>query len=322
MLERPSRRGFIGRGAAALAFAPWAAKAQSSGALSADQAADDAEKIAAANDAARHLTIAATINGRGPVRFVVDTGADRTVIADDVAAAFGLAEGSQVMVEGVVRTVPAHTTHIGNLSFGPVTRNNLVVPVLPRATLNADGYLGLDAIDGYRVTLDFKNHALMVGAPARPHIFDWLAPTEARVKVDGPYGHLRALNCRIDGVHATAFIDTGAEVSIGNAKLFEALAATSPSYVKQDTVLLTGVTGGIIEGRTTTVEGIHIGSVELDGCTIAIANLQIFGIWGLADQPALLVGMNFLRSFAQVSVDYGRKEISFEMASLVVAARS
>jgi hypothetical protein len=49
---------------------------------------------------------------------------------------------------------------------------------------------------------------------------------------------------------------------------------------------------------------------------LAIADLQIFELWGLTKTPALLIGMNYLRSFSRVSIDYGREEFRFEMADL------
>jgi hypothetical protein len=48
-----------------------------------------------------------------------------------------------------------------------------------------------------------------------------------------------------------------------------------------------------------------------------IADLQVFDIWGLSPKPALLIGMNYLRQFLIVSIDYGLKEIRFDLASLV-----
>jgi hypothetical protein len=41
----------------------------------------------------------------------------------------------------------------------------------------------------------------------------------------------------------------------------------------------------------------------------------VFRIWGLADEPALLIGLNFLREFQTVSIDYGRKEFRLKLAS-------
>ena len=60
------------------------------------------------------------IDGSGPYRFVVDTGADRTVLASDIAAELGLVFREKVMLEGAVRAVRAETVIIRELSFGAV----------------------------------------------------------------------------------------------------------------------------------------------------------------------------------------------------------
>lgn len=279
----------------------------------------DADKIAAVTDEANHLTIDVALNGKGPFRFVVDTGADRSVIATDVATSLGLLKGRQVLVQGIVRTIPATTARVRQISFGPVTRHDLEVPVLPRQLLQADGYLGLDTIDGYRVTLDFKNHALEVREPRSRFVDTILPPNEARIPAFGRDGHLRAVNCNVDGVRSTAFIDTGAEVTAGNPPLFDALLKHSPNYAKFGTMPLTGITGGVSEGRVTGISQIKIGDITFSNGLMAIAPLQVFDIWGLADEPALLIGMDYLRQFSRVSIDYGIKEIRLDLASLVVA---
>ncbi len=318
-----SRRQFVGCGAASLVLMPSLAGAQSvsPGVPLPPSLTQDAAKIAADTDAARRLTIAVEINGKGPYRFVVDTGADRTVIADNVATDLGLTGGSMVNVEGAVRTLPAQTVTLGNISFGAVRKEQLVVPVLPRALVEADGYLGLDAVDGYRVTLDFRNHALLIEEPRQTQLLRYIKPNETIVPVSGRFGHLRSTRTRVDDVVATTFIDTGAEVSIGNSKLFEELVARDPSYFKQETVMLSGVTGGTIEGRVTDVNRIKIKSLTIFDSKVAIADLHVFDLWGLRDTPALLIGMNLLRQFNRVSIDYGRKELRFDLASLISRER-
>ena len=156
-------------GASSLAFASLMAKAQRASPLlgwveSAVPAASDRDTlpIAAATDAASHLTVAVRIDGKGPYHFVVDTGADRTILATEVADELGLFRGEKVMLEGVVRAVLTETVAIRTMSFGSITCRHLVVPTLPRALLQADGYLGLDFLDRHRVTFDFKNHILQV----------------------------------------------------------------------------------------------------------------------------------------------------------------
>src|SRR5450432_2517059 len=110
-----SRRRFLKCGALSLAFASVIARAQSDAPPqratgSPDRTAPDrgATPIAGATDAAKHLTVDVRIDDRGPYRFVVDTGADRTVLATDVAAELGLLFGERVVLEGVVRAVEAH----------------------------------------------------------------------------------------------------------------------------------------------------------------------------------------------------------------------
>ena len=120
----------------------------------------------------------------------------------------------------------------------------------------------------------------------------------------------------IDGVRATAFVDTGAEVSVGNRQLLATLNERGPGYITQEMIPLTGVTGGVVEGRITTLKHIRLGGLDIDDSRIAIAELQIFRLWELEDRPSLLIGMNWLRRFDSVSIDYGRKTLRFDLASV------
>ena len=276
----------------------------------------DAAAIAAATDAAQHLRVSVQIDGNGPYRFVVDTGADRSVLAADVAAALGLLRGGRVMMEGVVRAVAAETVTMHELSFGPVKCRNLLVPILPRSMLEADGYLGLDTLDGHLVTFDFKNHTLRVSEPRSRLGAFWVKRDESRIRTSGSSGHLRAVGCSVDGVAATAFIDTGAEVSAGNSSLLAALTRRRRARYNIEAIPLTDITGGQISGDVTMVDKIQLMDLEFTSCPLVIADFQIFDVWGLHDHPALLIGMNFLRQFSKVSIDYGLKELRFDLANL------
>jgi predicted aspartyl protease len=236
------------------------------------------------------------------------------VIAEDVAKAMHLPVGREVMVQGIIRALPAPSVPVAELRFGSVVCTDLAMPVLPRTLLKADGYLGLDAIGHHRVLFDFRRRTLRVldSLPA-----NWIehAGTETMIAAPGNDGHLRSAACRVDGVMTTAFIDTGAEVSAGNEALRRALSETGPGYAGDRDIELTGVTGGSRMGKVVKVESILFGNLEFSGCEIAAADLDVFRIWGLTDQPALLIGLNFLRSFQTVSVDYGRKEFRLKLAS-------
>ena len=301
-----SRRSLLGAGLAAAPLFAWA-----------DPVPPPSEAIATGSSGRNLLTIGVQLDGKGPFQFVVDTGADRSVIADNVAATLGLKGGAPVMVEGVVRTVEARTVRLQSLAAGVVERAGLELPVLPREQLMVDGYLGLDVINGYRLSLDFRQHELRLIQRHSRQTVGWDAPSEVAVRLAGNEGHLYAFDCMIDGVRSNAFIDTGAEISVGKARLHAMLNELNSGYTMQETIPLTGVTGGVVEGRVVTLKHIHLRGLDIEGCRIAIAGLQIFRLWDLEDRPSLLIGMNWLRQFNRVAIDYGNKEVRFDLAAKI-----
>jgi hypothetical protein len=268
-----------------------------------------------AKETADRLTVPVHINGKGPYRFIVDTGADRTVLATEVAVELGLDHGPRVQLTGVVQTTIVDTVFIRHLTFGARASGNVSVPTVPRSLLDADGYLGLDFLDDRRVTFDFKGGTLQVSDSRPKFSADWIRPSEARIQTFGSSGHLRSLDCRVDGVSTAAFVDSGAEVSAANGPLLAALERRNPSFGVIGDMELIDITGGQILGQVAMVKQIRLPGLVFDDCPLVIANFQVFKAWGLTRSPALLIGMNLLRQFARVSIDYRLKELRFDLAS-------
>jgi hypothetical protein len=221
-----------------------------------------------------------------------------------------------VSVQGIARSVEAETARLDDLKFGTEAAGVLEAPVLARQWLEADGYLGLNALDKRRVAFDFRHQKLTITEPRRLLGVSVIRPDETVIPVQGQSGRLRAFDCRVDGVYASAFIDSGAEVSVGNTALLNALLERSPSYNRPETAQLSGVTGGFVTGRLTRVERVQLGDFSFRDDGLVIADLQVFDLWNLSGRPALFIGVDLLRQFAQVVIDYGRKEYRFEFASL------
>ena len=262
------------------------------------------------------LTTSVYVNGKGPYRFLVDTGAERTLLAAEIATQLGLPQGRKVLVEGIIRGEPAVLVRIASLRMGSLVCPPLEAPVLPRRMLGVDGYLGLDVLDKHRVVLDFRAGTLTVGRPQGFFAAMWEHWDEAVVHTLGRSGRLRASNCQVGEVRAAAFIDTGAEVSVANPALYDALQLTARDrQLAHGSVGLYGVTGGSMVGLTTNIRDIRLGALHLTYTPFVVAPLEVFDVWGLSREPALLFGMDCLRRFARVSIDYGRKELRFEVAS-------
>jgi len=303
---RLSRRVLLGSGAAAFALGP---------ARSAPLPPPEPENIQGGADDANRLTVETRINGRGPYHFVVDTGADHTVMASDIVAGLDLSAGEPVIVQGITSAVPAATVMLKQFSFGRISMEDVKVPVLPRAGLGGDGYLGLDAINNRRVMFDFHNHVLSVGRSPSDWLADPVHPDEALLRVDGVAGRLTSIDCHVDGVRAHAFIDSGADVTIANTRLFAELQErTGKTYLSDEPVVLTGVTGATALGRLVAVSRVRLGALNFAEAVLVIADLPVFESWGLADKPALFIGMNFLERTAAVTIDYARRELRFKVA--------
>lgn len=276
-----------------------------------------AGSLRSAADLNGRLTTAVRINGHGPFHFMVDTGAERTVIADDLAKRLALPRGNMVLVQGIIRGEPASLVAIRELRMGSLVSSGLQVPTLPRAMLGVDGYLGLDVLDHRRVVFDFIAGTLTVTKPQG--FFSWLFThdDQLRVRTLGESGRLRSTDCLIDRVHAAAFFDTGAEVSIINRPLYAALQRRQGIEPTKRAAMeeLTGVTGGSVAGITTVLDMVTLGDLILTFTTVVVADLPTFALWGLGGQPALLVGMDSLRRCSRFSIDYRRKEVHIDVAS-------
>lgn len=307
---RPSRRVVVGMCAGAAAL-PYAVKAAAQ--TSPPPGGSDAT-LKARVDAASHLTLEVMVNHKGPYRFVIDTGAERSVIADSVAAELSLPAGPPLIVDGISGRTQSTSVRVERLSFGPFTRRNLNLPVLSRAHLDADGFLGLDAIDGTRVTFDFARKQVSI----YEHREYLILPEDlsARIDASGKGGHLRFTDGRVDGVATTIFIDTGAEVSVGNPALYAALRQGPTTPTELGVALLTGVTGGQLPGVVIPVKRIQLQALRFTDGTLVIADPPDFAAWKLDTEPAMLIGLDYLRQFAAVTIDYRDKAVRFNLSAI------
>lgn len=110
------------------------------------------------------------VNGKGPLRFVIDTGASLTVISDKAAERLGIkpvARGGNARAIGGSGSFPIVYGLLDSLSIGDVRID--LVPVYIRTVYSspdlpesdrADGYLGLSVLSNFAVTLDYQARQL------------------------------------------------------------------------------------------------------------------------------------------------------------------
>lgn len=242
------------------------------------------------------------INGAGPFRFLVDTGANRTAISTGLAARLNLpALPGSTLVQGVTGAELASQVAIAAVTADRLIWRDVAAPVIGAAVLdNADGILGADSFRGMRISVNFRRDRIAL-APARS-----LSPPRgfsiARCRLIKRA--LLAAPANVGSVRVTAVIDTGAERSIINSALVGALAqaGAAPKVLLDTTVL--GVVGPKLPARLVQLDALTIGDLRVRRLNAAHLDAPIFKVWDLATAPAVLLGMDVLGQAEELAIDY------------------
>ncbi len=247
------------------------------------------------------------INGKGPYRLVLDTGATRSAIMQRVADDAGLPLDSRaVRLRGVTGNRTVQAVRAKTLAFGELLLENVTLPIVPDAFGGADGVLGGEGLHSKRIFIDFQKDRISIarssGKPSPPGFtvvpFKYASNRGMRVQV------------MVGSVRATALIDTGAQATVGNLALRQALARRhDPRDVFDETVV--GVTEDIQHAARIRVPSISAGKLLVHNANIMFSDLQIFEYWQLTEQPALLIGMDVLGVVDVLVIDYRRNELLF-----------
>ena len=252
------------------------------------------------------MTIPVMVDGRGPFAFVVDTGADRSVVSRRLATLLALPAGADVQLHHTAGADQVHTAVLDSLSFGGREVHGVQAAVLEAGNIGADGMLGIDSLHDQRVLMDFRARTFAARA-SQP----WAELADAIV-VHGRsrFGQLVLVNAEADGQRLFVIVDSGAQNTLGNAAL-QRLLSSAAAARRPPTNDVISVTGGHTPARMNRIDAISLGGIELHGVPIAYADLDTFRQFGLQDTPAMLLGMDVLRLFRSVSVDFVRREAAF-----------
>jgi predicted aspartyl protease len=251
------------------------------------------------------MTVPVRLSGVGPFRFLVDTGADRTAISRELAGRLGLTRGDGAAVHTVAGISQVSTAEVPDLELTrkPVTVRD--APLLNSADMGADGILGVDTLRSQRVQFDFETQTLSIVPSAIPDFRD--EPGTIVVQAARRGGRLVVTDASANGHRLTVVIDTGAQLSIGNEALREQLVGRDLVDPVQK-VQLQSVTGDMITGDYMFVRKLEIGGVTVRDLAIVFADAHTFKQLKLDRRPALLLGMNVIRAFKKVSIDFAARK--------------
>ena len=254
------------------------------------------------------LTVEVGVNGRGPYRFLVDSGADTSVVGLRIARDLELPLGTPAILNSTTARHLVDRVQVAELKLGPSTIRDLQLPALRESDVGGDGLIGIDALVHQRLMMDFEKRLIKVEDARIPVRSE---PGEIVVTAKRRRGQLILTQVRAAGFPLDAVIDTGSEVSIGNSALRRRLLGNRRG--RSWMVPATGVTGVTVNMQMTLIRELQIGPMTLYDVPIAFADVPPFTLFGLADQPALLLGTDVLETFRRVSLDFRARKVRFQL---------
>lgn len=261
-----------------------------------------------APDLFHRMTVPVSIDGKGPYRFIVDTGAERTVISKELARALGLEPGRSAVVHSMTEVRETATVIIPELGISKMMVLDVHAPALARVNLGAEGMLGVDSLKSQRILFDFAKQEMTI-TPSRAPERRWSDDTIV-VTARSRFGHLVLVDAAVEGQKVYVILDTGSQVSVANTALRRKLEKKKKlRFVKP--IQLISVTGGTIQAEYTAVKTLRIGGIDINDMPLAFADVHPFRKLKLTDKPAILLGMDALRLFDRVSVDFATRKVRF-----------
>ena len=131
-----------------------------------------------------------------------------------------------------------------------------------------------------------------------------LSPARSR------FGQLVLVDSDIGGVPITVIIDSGAQNSVGNLALMRMLQKRRKVRDFATTELI-DVTGASLSAQLALIDNIRVGGFTINSVAVAFADAHPFVRFDLLAKPAMLLGMDTLRAFRRVSVDFAQRKVRF-----------
>lgn len=259
-------------------------------------------------DEKRRLTVQVRINGQGPFPFMVDTGANHSVVSAQLAQTLELPAAGRVEMHGIAGVQVVDTVRAQTLTVGARTTRDMALSVLPQETLGVAGILGLEWLGDSSLMLDYNGRRMKVGS-ALPLPDERTIVVRAWTQRSG----LTLLEASMPGQLLMAFIDSGSTTTVGNLALLKEAKrrrAITGDVVEVD---LRSVTGQTLTCTFAVLSSLTMGKMVLRNVPLVVGPVHTFDYWGLKDTPAILLGSDILQQFDTVAMDFKRREVRFRV---------
>jgi predicted aspartyl protease len=226
------------------------------------------------------IYVDASVNGRGPFRFAVDTGASGVGRLDTaMLATLGLETSGHATTSDAVKTADVETTHLTSLALGSLERTG--VDLITRDyKAHASGDAAFDGILGREF---FSDGLLIIDYGKRQLVFDKTAGLTRDAVGALPYERAFRVPVKISGNVYQANIDTGANVNMVVPRRVWTDLSSAP--------LEAAATGQLTNTKIETSKGVVPGPIAIGGLTLTDVEAKVSDRF-----PEILIGAHALSS--------------------------
>lgn len=259
----------------------------------------------------KRMTVPVVVGDSGPYRFIIDTGAERTVVSHELANTLKLRAGAPVRLISMTSISSVGTVVVEDLAIAEMRqRHRIIAPSLHARHLGAAGLLGIDTLSRHKVRIDFTTNIMSVQPSEKRDRHRPAAANEIVVQAKNMLGQLIVTDAYYGDTRIQVILDTGSEVTVGNDALRRRVGnkARNPAPIE-----MISVTGETSVANYTDVPNIRIGDIRFGSIPVAFSEVEPFRRFGLTKRPALLVGMDVLRTFREVNIDFPNRQVRFKI---------
>ena len=245
------------------------------------------------------------INGQGPYRLVLDTGASRSAITRAVVDELGLPIRSDALrLRGATGSAVVSAVRVKTLEIGELLIENATMPIVADAFGGAQGVLGGAGLEDKRIVIEFQRDRIDIARSHRQPASTGFSVVPFKYR----QAHGMRVSAMVGSIKVVALIDTGAQVTVGNFALRAALARRQDGQGESGQEIV-GVTEDIQQATRARIPSIVAGELIVRNASILFSDLYIFEHWKLESQPSMLIGMDVLGTLDTLVIDYRLGEL-------------
>ncbi len=248
------------------------------------------------------------INEKGPFEFLLDTGANMSLLTKDLAQKISVEEIEQKEALGAAgKKIKASLGKVDSISVGNINENDIQIGILdelPKCI--GHGVIGYNFLKNYILAIDYPKQKLILATTAIDQHENHQNPANMIFKIANPERPLIFVDAHVNQQDSFQFIlDTGASHTVISPNLAMQMG------IEGDNSAAAMGAGGAVQNSIANIASLSVGHVCVEKMMVLIAD--IFSGLGQAVGSEIdgILGYDFLNQFKLV-IDFPQQLLRFE----------